>query len=214
MSAPELFAGREQPDTLCLFDVDETLTPARNAVSPEMMDLLTAIKTKKCAIGFVGGSDLAKIRGQLQLPGLPDATDFFDYGFAENGLIAYRAGKVLASQSFIGWLGEEKYKTMVKFILGYISQLDLPIMRSAFRDFGLTFSIGGMISFDVFPSGWDKTFALRHVEKDGFKTIHFFGDKTYKGGNDYEIFSDERTVGHSVANPQDTMVQLRKLFDL
>lgn len=58
-----------------------------------------------------------------------EATDFFDYGFAENGLIAYRAGKVLASQSFIGWLGEEKYKTMVKFILGYISQLDLPIMR-------------------------------------------------------------------------------------
>lgn len=77
MSAPELFASREQPDTLCLFDVDETLTPARNAVSPEMMDLLTTIKTKKCAIGFVGGSDLAKIRGQLQLPGLPDGESIF-----------------------------------------------------------------------------------------------------------------------------------------
>lgn len=54
------------------------------------------------------------------------------------------------------------------------------VLQDRFRDFGLTFSIGGMISFDVFPSGWDKTFALRHVEKDGFKTIHFFGDKTYK----------------------------------
>lgn len=40
-------------------------------------------------------------------------------------------GKQLASQSFIGWIGEEKYKEMVKFILRYISELDLPIMRCA-----------------------------------------------------------------------------------
>ena len=31
--------------------------------------------------------------------------------------------------------------------------------------------------------------------KDGFKEIHFFGDKTFEGGNDFEIFKDERTVG-------------------
>lgn len=55
--------------------------------------------------------------------------DQFDYGFAENGLTAYRMGKQLSSQSFIGWIGEEKYKVMVKFILRYISELDLPIMR-------------------------------------------------------------------------------------
>jgi hypothetical protein len=28
--------------------------------------------------------------------------------------------------------------------------------------------------------GWDKTYCLRFVEADGFKEIHFFGDKTYK----------------------------------
>lgn len=55
--------------------------------------------------------------------------DQFDYGFAENGLTAYRMGKQLASQSFIGLIGEEKYKVMVKFILRYISELDIPIMR-------------------------------------------------------------------------------------
>lgn len=72
MSATELFAGRDQPETLCLFDVDETLTPARNLVSPEMMALLKEIQKRKCAIGFVGGSDLAKIRGQLKLSDYPD----------------------------------------------------------------------------------------------------------------------------------------------
>lgn len=37
---------------------------------------------------------------------------------------------------------------------------------------------GGQISFDVFPEGWDKRYCLQHVEKDGYKTIYFFGDKT------------------------------------
>jgi len=65
-------------------------------------------------------------------------------------------------------------------------------------------SIGGQISFDVFPHGWDKTYCLRFVKDHGFKEIHFFGDKTYEGGNDYEIFHDERTIGHTVKSPKET----------
>lgn len=53
----------------------------------------------------------------------------FDYGFAENGLTAYKAGKKLASQSFINFVGEERYKTLVNFILHYIADLDIPIKR-------------------------------------------------------------------------------------
>ena len=90
-------------------------------------------------------------------------------------------------------------------------------MREEFKDYGLTYSIGGQISFDVFPAGWDKTFCLKHVEKEGpnyFQTIHFFGDKTHEGGNDWEIFTDNRTVGHSVANPEETMKILKELFEL
>jgi phosphomannomutase len=85
-------------------------------------------------------------------------------------------------------------------------------LKEKFGEFGLTFSVGGMISFDVFPTGWDKTYALRHVENEGFKEIHFFGDKTHKGGNDYEIFTDDRTIGHTVVGPEDTMKQLNELF--
>ena len=54
------------------------------------------------------------------------------------------------------------------------------VLREKFADYGLTFSIGGQISFDVFPAGWDKTYCLRHVEDEGFEEIHFFGDKTYQ----------------------------------
>lgn len=94
-------------------------------------------------------------------------------------------------------------------------------LRERFAHLGLTFSIGGQISFDVFPAGWDKTYCLQHLENEAKKTggiayttVHFFGDKTFKGGNDYEIYSDPRTQGHTVSGPEDTMEQLQKLFDL
>ena len=70
---------------LLLFDVDGTLTPARQVnilrvslptsakmslqpASPEILDLLKELK-KKVAIGFVGGSDLVKITEQLSIRG-------------------------------------------------------------------------------------------------------------------------------------------------
>lgn len=87
-------------------------------------------------------------------------------------------------------------------------------IRKEFPNLELTYSIGGQISFDVFPNGWDKTYCLRHLEAEKFDEIHFFGDKTEKGGNDYEIFNDKRVIGHKVANPADTRKQLEQLFGL
>lgn len=85
-------------------------------------------------------------------------------------------------------------------------------MQKEFADLNLTFSIGGQISFDVFPTGWDKTYCLRFLSDSDFDEIHFFGDKTFKGGNDYEIFAHERTIGHTVTSPDDTREQCTKLF--
>lgn len=83
----------------------------------------------------VGGSDFSKQEEQLGSPSVP-VTDVFDFCFAENGLTAYRLGKKLDSTSFIGWLGEEKYQKLVKFILRYISELEgLPAMRGTFIEF-------------------------------------------------------------------------------
>jgi len=241
---------------LLLFDVDGTLTPARQSASAEILDLLNELR-KKVVIGFVGGSDLVKITEQLSVRG-NNIIDDFDFAFAENGLTAYRLGKQLQSQSFIKYVGEERYKKLVNFILHYVADLDVPIKRGTFvefrngminispigrnatiqerhefeaydkvhgvraafikvlqekfADYGLTFAIGGQISFDAFPNGWDKTYALRHVENEGFEEIHFFGDKTFKGGNDYEIFTDSRTIGHTVTSPADTARILKNLF--
>ncbi|KAF2454785.1 eukaryotic phosphomannomutase [Lineolata rhizophorae] len=254
---------RPVKNTICLFDVDGTLSPARKSASPSMLQLLSELR-HKVAIGSVGGSDLAKQQEQLGSANV-DVKNMFDFCFAENGLTAFRMGEPMVRSSFIAWLGEEKYKALVKFVLHYIADLDIPIKRGTFVEFrngmvnispvgrnasaqerndfeaydkehhvrekfiealkkefpdmGLTFSIGGQISFDVFPTGWDKTYCLRHIEAekdrpDGieYTTIHFFGDKTDKGGNDWEIYADPRTTGHSVKDPEDTAAQLKKMF--
>jgi len=86
------------------------------------------------------------------------------------------------------------------------------VLREKFSKHGLTFSIGGQISMDVFPNGWDKRFCLQYVLPDGYEEIHFFGDKTSPGGNDYEIFTDSKTIGHTVTSPEDTRDQITKLF--
>ena len=249
------FAQKERADVLVLFDVDGTLTPARLTISDEMKQTLQALR-KKVVVGFVGGSDLSKQVEQLGATVLED----FDYCFSENGLTAYKLGNQLASQSFIGWLGDERYNKLIKFILRYLADIDIPFrrgtfvefrngminvspvgrnaskdernefetydrehkvrekmvsaLRENFADYGLTYSIGGQISFDVFPTGWDKTYALQHVVDEHFKEIHFFGDKYYKGGNDYEIYNDPRTIGHAVNEPADTIRILKELFNL
>jgi phosphomannomutase len=90
----------------------------------------------------------------------------------------------------------------------------IPLLRAN------SYSIGGQISFDVFPTGWDKTYCLQYIEAEATRpdgvdytgNIHFFGDKTFQGGNDYEIYEDKRTVGHSVKNPEETIAELKKLF--
>ncbi|KAK5952686.1 Phosphomannomutase 1 [Knufia fluminis] len=264
MSFPDL-KDRPLKDTICLFDVDETLTKARQSVKPEVLDLLLRLR-QKCAIGYVGGSDLLKQQEQLGTPSIP-VTTLFDFCFPENGLTAFRLGQPLTSTSFIQHLGQEKYQKLAKFCLRYISELEgLPVMtgtfiefrngminvspvgrnaskaqrdefnawddknncrakfvetlQKEFADLGLTFSIGGQISFDVFPTGWDKTYCLRHVENEKnvsgieYKNIHFFGDKWFEGGNDHEIYEDPRTIGHAVRDPEHTMELVKELFQL
>lgn len=61
--------------------------------------------------------------------------DSFDYVFAENGLVAYQAGKELAIQSLKVHLGEAKLQEFINFVLHYIADLDIPIKRGTFIEF-------------------------------------------------------------------------------
>ena len=98
-----------------------------------MFTLLSQVR-RKCAIGYVSGSNLAKQQEQLSTPPVP-VTSMFDFCFAENGLTAFRMGQPLVGNSFIEWLGEERYKQLVNFCLIYIAGLDVPVKRGTFVEF-------------------------------------------------------------------------------
>lgn len=253
-AAPVVFnPSRPRPDRILLFDVDGTLTAPRLEVEEEMRAFLAQLR-QRTRVGIVGGSDLVKQQEQLG----KDIVGEWDYVFSENGLVAFKEGATLATQSLKAHLGEAKLKSLINFILHYVADLDIPIKRGTFIEFragmmnvspigrncsqservefekydlannirkdfvaalqakfadlNLTYSIGGQISFDVFPKGWDKTYCLQFLQKDGFKEIHFFGDKTFPGGNDHEIFEDARTIGHTVTSWQDTIKQVEELL--
>jgi len=66
----------------------------------------------------------------------------------------------------------------------------------------LVFSIGSSVSIDLFVEGYRKPFCLQFIHD---KQIYFFGDKTFKGGNDYEISIDSRVFqSFTVDSPDQT----------
>ena len=132
-----------------------------------MLQLLSALR-HKVAIGFVGGSDLAKQQEQLGTPSIP-VTNLFDFCFAENGLTAIRMGVPLASHSFIKWIGEDNYKKLVRFILHYVADLDIPVKRDTFVEFR-----NGMIN--VSPIGRNATVQERN-EYEKFDLEHKIREK-------------------------------------
>jgi phosphomannomutase len=200
----------------------------------------------KITLGLVGGSDMSKQIEQLG----DDVLESYKYSFSENGLIAYCDGKLLNSQTFIEYIGNDNYKIFINDVLKYLSEIDIPVKRGTFIEFRsgminispigrscsheernefeeydkmhnirnkminyletkyeylkLKYSIGGQISFDVFPIGWDKTYCLQFIDFNDYDEVHFFGDKTYEGGNDYEIFTHPKIIGHNMSSPKDT----------
>lgn len=75
--------------------------------------------------------------------------------------------------------------------------------------YDLDCAIGGQISVDIFPRGWDKTYCLRHIKEE---TIYFFGDMTEEGQNDHKLFVSDKTIGHKVESIQDTTKKVREIL--
>lgn len=80
-------------------------------------------------------------------------------------------------------------------------------IHEEFKDKKIKCVIGGQISIDIFPEGWDKTYCLNHIQE---KKIFFFGDMTMEGGNDHTIFNHKRVIGRTVEGPDDTIIKVNE----
>lgn len=78
---------------LVLFDVDGTLTAPRADASEEIKDFLKRLNDK-VTVGIVGGSDLVKQQEQMGA----NVVNEVNYSFSENGLVAYKDGKLIGKE--------------------------------------------------------------------------------------------------------------------
>ena len=81
------------------------------------------------------------------------------------------------------------------------------LKRSCMDD--IQIKLGGETSYDIYPRGWDKTFALQHFED---YECWFVGDRCGHNGNDQTIYERLRVHGRAfeVESTKDT---LRLIFD-
>ena len=82
----------------------------------------------KAVVGIVGGSDLVKQKEQMGA----DIVTEVDYSFSENGLVAYKAGQLIGTESISAFIGDDNLKRFIKFVLHYLADIEIPIKR--YRD--------------------------------------------------------------------------------
>lgn len=72
------------------------------------------------------------------------------------------------------------------------------------KDIKASIALGGSTSLDIYPRGWDKTYALRYYPEH---TVYFAGDKCMEGGNDWHIYEELAATNRSfmVNSPSDTV---------
>merc|ERR1712136_556004 len=150
-------------------------------------------------------------------------------------------GVKIGETSLVSHLGEENLKRIINWVLKYLSELDIPVKRGTFVEFrqgmlnvspiGRNCSREERNDFEKFDlannirktmvekmkaefADLNKTYSLRYLPEGDFDKVYFFGDKAFVGGNDYEIFTHERTDGHSIddANPLTTLKKLEEIF--
>lgn len=69
--------------------------------------------------------------------------------------------------------------------------------------------LGGDTSFDVYPSGWDKTYSLRHFEN---WNVWFVGDRCGPNGNDYEIYKSCEGQSYVTTGPNGTEKIIKEII--
>jgi phosphomannomutase len=250
---------------IVMFDMDGTLTPARESMGIEILECLKRLERSGYEIGIVSGSDLDYIESQCRIM-FSDSIGKRVHLLPCNGTKYYRLGEGLAAKSEISMtdeLGQAGYNRLVETclrgqleIMGNSNELPLtgnffqyrgsllnwcPIGRAAKKEHraiwerldegnrirmpwlgrmreefvksgigGLMIALGGETSFDIYPNGWDKTYAMKHFK--GYK-IYFIGDRCRENGNDHAIYEACRPNSWSTTGPEQTIEYIEQLIN-
>lgn len=74
----------------------------------------------------------------------------------------------------------------------------------------VTIKLGGDTSFDIYPTGWDKTYGLKHFHN---WDVWFVGDRCGENGNDYEIYNACLDQSYTTEGPEKTREIIENIID-
>ena len=95
------------------------------------------------------------------------------------------------------------------FRLNALSDLENYFEKNSIE--GLTIVLGGDTSFDIYPNGWDKTYALKHFStKD---KIVFVGDRCQNNGNDQTIYEACLPDAYETTGPDNSIELIQQFLD-
>ncbi len=255
---------------IVLFDMDGTLTEARQAFSQDLSSPLWDL-SQVADVGIVTGSDLNYVKEQMStlidshsiryhlhiLPCngtkylFPPESSKEDHKMVHEASMEKELGKtnyhnllgilvrlqaemteydipltghfISARGSTINWspMGRnandkqrkyfKKFDKKFKFRHQFINKLGNEISDAGLYD-EITVKLGGDTSFDIYPTGWDKTYALRHF---GGRNVWFVGDRAHSPkGNDYEIFQACGSRSFHTTGPKETIEIINKINKL
>ena len=253
---------------IVLFDMDGTLTPARQAMERPVTDKLIQLQRAGYEIGIVTGSDLEYVKEQCSDLFKHIAVDINAIHFLPcNGTKYYRIHNSqfckVYEKNMREELGELKWKQLIRILstlqLSLItSKREIPLTgnfinyrgstvnwcpigrqasnkdrkswklwdrhawirskwlkyaREAFDEAGLknvVIKMGGDTSFDIYPNGWDKTYAFKNFEK--YDKIYFVGDRCGTNGNDREAYTLAGNLGFITEGPEQTIKIIEQII--
>ena len=73
----------------------------------------------------------------------------------------------------------------------------------------IVIKLGGETSFDIYPEGWDKTYAFNNF-KD--YDIYFVGDRCDRYGNDREAYLMAGEKGYATSGPEETVKIIQQII--
>ena len=260
-------SGKNMKNTICLFDMDGTLTDPRKKIESHMIKSLLEL-SRHMKIGIVTGSDFEYVIQQcsdiFNIGGVP--TDMIDI-FPCNGTKHYKWKntnfEILHDVNMIDEIGRNNYNYILQSLSAFQMMItlshDLPYTGTFFHYRGsmlnwcpigrqakdversewvkqdiekgireyffdeiqnaisdkkikATVALGGSTSFDIYPTGWDKTYVMNHL--NSYNKIFFIGDRCDEGGNDkalYDLLQIESS-SFKTTSPDETCKIIEKII--
>ena len=177
-------------------------TGTRNEIVPDNMELKLGTETFSELMAVLSNLQ-AEVAGDFWRKGLPLTGTFIQYrGSMINWCPIGRNAKNVQRAQFVEHDNETAFRNKYHNTLKeWVEWKKIP----------LTVALGGSTSFDIYPTGWDKTYCLNWF---GDFTCWFIGDKCKDGGNDQSIYDTLVKSGRAfeTTGPEDTAAIIRGIL--